>query len=96
MAGLDQEAFAGVLESAWEHVQRVREETGVVIELRLTTVGLTALAVDLPCNRMATVSWRDLAQAQDLHELLLARISEVAQGQRRTHRLVPASLATAA
>jgi hypothetical protein len=96
MAGLSQEAFAGVLESAWEHVQRVREETGVVIELRLTTVGLTALAVDLRCNRMATVSWRKLAQAQDMHELLLARISEVAQGQRRTHRLGPASLATAA
>jgi hypothetical protein len=85
MSGLSQEAFAGVLEAAWEHVQRVREETGVVVELRLTAVGLTALAVDMPCNRMATVSWRDLAQSEDLRALLFARISEVAQGRRRAY-----------
>ena len=85
MSGLSQEAFAAVLEAAWDHVQRAREETGVVVELRLTTVGLTALAVDMPCNRMATVSWRDLAQSKDLPELLLAKITEVAQGRRRAY-----------
>ena len=85
MSGLDQEAFAGVLEAAWDHVQRVREETGVVIELRLTTVGLTALVVDAPCNRMATVSWRDLAECRDLSRLLFARISEVVQGRRHAY-----------
>ncbi|KAB1069906.1 hypothetical protein [Methylobacterium planeticum] len=96
MSDLSQEAFAGALEAAWEHVQRVREETGVVVELRLTTVGLTALAVDMPCNRMATVSWRELARSEDLPGLLFARISDVAQGQRRARRTGPVPLASAA
>ena len=90
MSGLSQEAFAGVLEAAWEHVQRVREETGVVVELRLTTVGLTALAVDMPCNRISAVPWRDLARAEDLQGLLFAKITEVAQGRRRAYLAIAA------
>jgi hypothetical protein len=92
MSGLSQVAFAEVLERAWEHVQQVREETGVVVELRLTAVGLTALAVDMPCNRIGTVSWLDLAQSRDLRGLLCARITEVARKQ----RTAPAILAVAA
>ncbi|WP_336488439.1 hypothetical protein [Methylobacterium nigriterrae] len=78
MAGQAHEAFAGVLRSAWELAQAVRDETGTIVELRLTTLGLTALASDAVCGRMATVSWHDLARADDLPGLLSRAIREVA------------------
>ncbi|AWN43669.1 hypothetical protein [Methylobacterium durans] len=91
MSQLSQDAFAGVLEAAWAHGQRVREETGVVVELRLTTIGLTALVADGPCDVTATVSWQDLAGSDDLLGLLCARIADVAR--QRTDAQRPARMA---
>jgi hypothetical protein len=81
MTGQSHEAFAGILQAAWGLAQTIREETGTVVELRLTTLGLTALAADAVCGRMATVSWRDLTQADNLLELLSKAIREVAERQ---------------
>src|SRR3954451_16284394 len=50
MTGQSHEAFAGILQAAWGLAQTIREETGTVVELRLTTLGLTALAADAVCG----------------------------------------------
>ncbi|KAB1072271.1 hypothetical protein [Methylobacterium planeticum] len=77
-----QEAFATILQTAWEQTQLVRDETGIAVELRLTTLGLTALSGDFICSRMATVSWRELAQEADLPARLSRAIRDVADRPR--------------
>lgn len=51
-----------------------RQATGVVVELRLTTLGLTAFSADGACSHIAAVSWQDLAQSGDLAKLLAQAI----------------------
>jgi hypothetical protein len=74
-----QEAFAGVLQAASDHIQAVRRETGVAVEIRLTIVGLTVMAGNDVWGHTATVGWQELAYADDLRSLLLAKITEVAE-----------------
>ncbi|GEP02221.1 hypothetical protein [Methylobacterium oxalidis] len=90
MAGHTQEFLATVLEHAWTETQAIRETTGIVVELRLTTIGLTAVANDFLCGRMATVSWSDLKRSDALPELLHQAITAVADQPRRVLRPVPA------
>ena len=68
-----------MLQAAWDHTQAVRSETGIVIEIRLTVVGLTVMVGNDAFSRTATVSWRELAHSEDLRRLLCAKISEVAK-----------------
>ena len=82
MVEQSQESFASILQTAWEMTQTVRAETGIAVELRLTTLGLTALSGDFLCSRMATVSWRDLAAARDLPDRLAHAIRDVADRPR--------------
>jgi hypothetical protein len=77
-----QGSFASILQTAWELTQSVRDETGVCVELRLTTLGLTALSGDFLCSRMATVAWRELAEAKDLPGLLTRAVRDVADRPR--------------
>lgn len=77
-----QESFATILQTAWEQTQLVRGETGISVELRLTTLGLTALSGDFLCSRMATVTWRELAQEADLPARLGRAIRDVADRPR--------------
>jgi hypothetical protein len=82
MAEQAQVSFASILQTAWELTQTVRNETGIAVELRLTTLGLTALSGDFLCSRMATVSWRELAEARDLPDRLAHAIRDVADRPR--------------
>ena len=77
-----QASFTSILQTAWELTQTVRNETGIAVELRLTTLGLTALSGDFLCSRMATVSWRELAEAPDLPDRLAHAIRDVADRPR--------------
>ncbi|MER2264085.1 hypothetical protein [Methylobacterium oxalidis] len=79
MPGLTQEAFAHVLQAAWMYAQEERERAGTIIELRLTTLGLTAFRADAACTRAATASWSELAASDDLARLFTKLIRQVAE-----------------
>ncbi|AWN39619.1 hypothetical protein [Methylobacterium durans] len=83
MADHTQEALATMLETAWAQTQAIREKTGIVVELRFTTIGLTIVSNDFLCGRMATVSWSDLKHADTLPTLLSQALALVADQPRR-------------
>ena len=60
-----------------------REQTGVVIELRLTVLGLTAHTDDAICSRARTIFWQELGESNDLLRLVADAIDH-ACGRRVT------------
>ena len=81
--GMSQKAIADLLEGAWTFVQEVHERTGVVIELRLTALGLTAHTADAICSRARTITWQELGASTDLLRLVADAIDH-ACGRRVT------------
>lgn len=82
----NQRAVANLLQASWLYAQELREQTGVVVELRLTTVGLTAFAADAACSRVASISWEVLASSDDLPKLLSHAIRQAAEPARSLTR----------
>ncbi len=87
---MGREECARLLQAAWNFAQEVRQQTSVVVELRLTTLGLTAVAADAICSRTATVSWNELERADDLPALLTRAIRQAAERPRMAVRAVAA------
>ncbi|WP_132256638.1 hypothetical protein [Methylobacterium segetis] len=81
MTYLTQENSTQVLQAAWIYAQEERERTGAIIELRLTTLGLTALNTNAICTRIATVSCGELARSEDLPRLFAKMIRQVSDQQ---------------
>ncbi|MDR7036132.1 MULTISPECIES: hypothetical protein [Methylobacterium] len=86
MGDRSQETLATILENAWAQTQAVRERSGIVIELRFTTLGLTVVSNDFLCGRMVSISWSDLRRADDLAARLSDAIEAVADQPRRDLR----------
>ena len=76
---LNQRGVAEQLQAAWHYAQQIREQRGVVVELRLTALGLTAHSADPACSGIATVSWAELGGSDVLDRLLGEAIRRAAQ-----------------
>ena len=79
---VSQHSVAEQLQAAWNYAQQIREQRGVVVELRFTTLGLTAHSADAACSGTATVSWAELAGSDNLDQLLGDAILRAAERSR--------------